>query len=85
VITAEAIAHAYGVDTSSDSMISAVAVIPVEVEPMKERGSNVASNRPKMLAGQVIEGADYVVTMACRMERVSPKPLIVKIEMNRDN
>jgi protein-tyrosine-phosphatase len=65
--------------------ISAVAVNPVAVEAMKERGSNLASNKPKMLTGQMTEGADYVVTMVCRVERVCPKPLIVRIEMNRDN
>ena len=33
-----------------------------------------------MLTEQMIENADYVVTMGCRVESVCPKPLIVKLE-----
>jgi protein-tyrosine-phosphatase len=33
-----------------------------------------------MLTQQMIEDADYVVTMGCRVESVCPKPLIVKME-----
>jgi protein-tyrosine-phosphatase len=77
---AEAIARAYGVDASSAGTIPAEAVNPTVVEAMRERGFNLATNRPKMLTGQMIEDADYVVTMGCRVESVCPKPLIVKME-----
>ena len=77
---AEAIARAYGVDASSAGTIPAEAVNPTVVEAMRQRGFNLATNRPKMLTGQMIEDADYVVTMGCRVESVCPKPLIVKME-----
>jgi arsenate reductase (thioredoxin) len=77
---AEAIARAYGVDASSAGTIPASAVNSTVVEAMKERGLNLASNKPKMLTNQMIEEADYVVTMGCRVEDVCPKPLIVKME-----
>jgi len=77
---AEAIARAYGVDASSAGTIPASAVNSTVVEAMKERGFNLASNKPKMLTNQMIEEADYVVTMGCRVDDVCPKPLIVKME-----
>ena len=77
---AEAIARAYGVDASSAGTLPAVAVNPVVVEAMKERGFNLSSNKLKMLTAQMIEDADYVVTMGCRVESICPKPLIVKLE-----
>jgi arsenate reductase len=77
---AEAIARAYGVDATSAGTIPAPAVNPIVVEAMKERGFNLSSNKPKMLTPEMIEDADYVVTMGCRVESVCPKPLIVKME-----
>lgn len=77
---AEAIARAYGVDARSAGTIPALAVNPTVVEVMKERGFNLAANKPKMLTDQMVEEADYVVTMGCHAESVCPKPLIVKME-----
>ena len=77
---AEAIARGYGVDATSAGTIPAQAVNPIVVEAMKERGFNLSSSKPKILTAQMIEDADYVVTMGCRVENVCPKPLIVKME-----
>jgi len=77
---AETIARAYGIDASSAGTVPAVAVNPTVVEVMRERGFNLGSSKPKMLTDQMIEDADYVVTMGCRVESVCPKPLIVKME-----
>ncbi len=77
---AEVIARAYGVDAMSAGTIPATAVNPMVVEAMKERGYNLSSSQPKMLTNQMIEDADYVVTMGCKVEDVCPKPLIVKME-----
>lgn len=77
---AEAIGRAYGVDASSAGTMPAEAVNPTVVEVMNERGFKLASNKPKMLTTQMIEEADYVVTMGCKVEDVCPKPLIVKME-----
>ena len=77
---AEAIALAYGVEARSAGTIPAEAVNPTVVEVMKERGFNLAPDKPKMLTTQMIEDADYAVTMGCKVEDVCPKPLIVKME-----
>ena len=77
---AEAIARSYGVDASSAGTLPATAVNPTVVQAMNEQGFNLTSNKPKMLTEQMIEDADYVVTMGCRVETVCPKPLIVKLE-----
>lgn len=77
---AEAIARSYGVDASSAGTLPATKINPTVVQAMKERGFNLTSNKPKMLTEQMIEAADYVVTMGCRVESVCPKPLIVKME-----
>ncbi len=77
---AETIAHTYGVDATSAGTMPAPAVNPIVIEAMRERGFNLSSTKPKMLTSQMIEDADYVVTMGCRVESVCPKPLIVKLE-----
>ena len=77
---AEAIARAYGVDATSAGTIPAATVNTTVVEAMKERGFNLSSSKPKMLTNQMIEDADTVVTMGCKVEDVCPKPLIVKME-----
>ena len=77
---AEAIARSYGVEATSAGTMPATEVNPTVVEAMKERGFNLSSAKPKLLTSQMIEEADYVVTMGCRVEDVCPKPLIVKME-----
>ena len=77
---AETIARTYGVDATSAGTMPAPAVNPTVIEAMRERGFNLSSTKPKMLTSQMIEDADYVVTMGCRVESVCPKPLIVKLE-----
>jgi len=77
---AEAIARSYGIEATSAGTIPAAAVNPTVVEAMKERGFNLSSTKPKLLTPQMIEEADYVVTMGCRVEDVCPRPLIVKME-----
>jgi protein-tyrosine-phosphatase len=77
---AEAIARSYGIEAASAGTIPAAAVNPTVVEAMKERGFSMSSAKPKLLTSQMIEAADYVVTMGCRVEDVCPRPLIVKME-----
>jgi len=77
---AEEIARSYGVDASSAGTLPASAINPTVVRAMKERGFNLTSNKPKILTEQMIEDADYVVTMGCRVESVCPKPMIVKLD-----
>jgi len=77
---AEAIARAYGIDAVSAGTMPAQTLNPTVVEVMRERGFNLSSNKPNMLTNQMIEDADYVVTMGCKVESVCPKPLIIKME-----
>ena len=77
---AEAIARSYGIDATSAGTIPATKVNPTVIEAMKERGFNLSSTKPKLLTPQMIEAADYVVTMGCRVEDVCPRPLIVRME-----
>jgi len=76
---AEAIARSYGVDATSAGTIPATEINPTVIQAMKERGFNLSS-KPKLLTPEMIEAADYVVTMGCRVEDVCPKPLIVRME-----
>ncbi len=77
---AESFARAYGIDASSAGTVPASAINAIVVEAMRERGISLSSSKPKMLTDKMIEDADYVVTMGCRVEDVCPKPLIVKME-----
>ncbi|MGD0175934.1 MAG: arsenate reductase ArsC [Candidatus Bathyarchaeia archaeon] len=77
---AEAIARSYGIDATSAGTIPATKVNPTAIEAMKERGFNLSSTKPKLLTPEMIEAADYVVTMGCRVEDVCPRPLIVRME-----
>ena len=77
---AEAIARAYGVDVTSAGTIPAMEINPMVVEVLKEKGLYLSSSKPKMLTSQMVEDADYVVTMGCKVEDVCPKPLVVKME-----
>jgi arsenate reductase len=77
---AEAIARSYGIDADSAGTMPAAKVNPTVVEVMKERGFNLSSSKPKLLTPEMVEAADYVVTMGCRVEDVCPRPLIVRME-----
>ena len=77
---AEAIAHAYGVEATSAGTIPAAEINPKVVEVMKEKGFYLPTSKPKLLTTQMIEDADYIVTMGCKVEDVCPAPLIVKME-----
>jgi protein-tyrosine-phosphatase/N-acetylglutamate synthase-like GNAT family acetyltransferase len=77
---AEAIARAYGIDATSAGTMPVPTVNPTVIEVMRERGFDLSSNKPKMLTSQMIEDADYIVTMGCKVESICPKPLIVKMD-----
>jgi protein-tyrosine-phosphatase len=77
---AEAFARQYGADAISAGTVPSSKVNQVVVEAMKERGINLSDYKPKMLTDQMVEDADYVVTMGCRAVDVCPKPLVVKME-----
>ncbi len=76
---AEAFARTYGMMASSAGTMPAAALNLIVVETMKERGIDLPG-RPKMLTIQMIEDADYVVTMGCSVEGLCPAPLMVKMQ-----
>jgi protein-tyrosine-phosphatase len=76
---AEAIARAYGIDASSAGTVPAPAVNPTVVQLLRERGLSVPS-KPKMLTTQMVQEADYVVTMGCNVESVCPAPMIAETQ-----
>jgi len=77
---AEAFARQYGADAISAGTVPSTSVNPIVVEAMNERGINLSTYKPKMLTDNMIEDADYVVTMGCRAQDVCPKPLVVKMQ-----
>jgi protein-tyrosine-phosphatase len=76
---AEAIARAYGIDASSAGTVPAPFVNPTVVQVMRERGFS-APSKPKLLTAELIQGADYVVTMGCSVQSVCPAPMIAQME-----
>ncbi|HUK49389.1 MAG TPA: hypothetical protein VLV18_00010 [Terriglobales bacterium] len=76
---AEAIARAYGIDAGSAGTVPAAAVNPIVVQLLRERGMSVLG-KPKMLTTQMIQEADFVVTMGCSVESVCPAPMIAEMQ-----
>ncbi len=77
---AEAFANRHGLNASSAGTIPASKVNPVVVEAMKEKGIDLAPNRPKMLTNEMINQASLVVTMGCSVEEVCPRPMLAKMQ-----
>ena len=76
---AEAIARAYGIDATSAGTVPAPTVNPTVVQLLQQRGLSVPS-KPKMLTTQMIQEADVVVTMGCKVESVCPAPMIAEMQ-----
>ena len=79
---AEAIARAYGIDASSAGTVPAPAVNPVVMQLLRERGLS-APSKSKMLTTQMIQEADFVVTMGCSVESVCPAPMIAEMQKKK--
>jgi protein-tyrosine-phosphatase len=77
---AEAFARGRGLEASSAGTIPPSAVNPVVVQAMKEKGVDIASNRPKMLTTQMIKDASLVVTMGCSVEEACPRPMLAQMQ-----
>jgi arsenate reductase (thioredoxin) len=52
---------------------------PVVVEVMKERGSDISANKPKLITAKMAADADLVVTMGCSAEGICPGPFFVPV------
>lgn len=77
---AEAFARRNGISASSAGTVPSSRVNPIVVQAMKEKGIDIASNRPKMLTTKMIEEASLVVTMGCSVEEACPKPMLAQME-----
>ncbi|MGD0476955.1 MAG: arsenate reductase ArsC [Nitrososphaerales archaeon] len=77
---AEAFANRRGLDATSAGTIPASKVNPIVVEAMKEKGIDLALNKPKMLTNDMISQASLVVTMGCSVEEVCPRPMLAKMQ-----
>jgi protein-tyrosine-phosphatase len=67
-------------EASSAGTIPAGRVNPVVVQAMKERGIDIAANRPRMLTTEMIMEASLVVTMGCSVEEACPKPMLAQMQ-----
>jgi arsenate reductase (thioredoxin) len=74
---AEAFAKKYGEDkiiASSAGNKPAEMVNPVVVEVMKEKGSDISANKPRLLTFQMANESDLIVTMGCDDQGLCPGP-----------
>jgi len=76
----EAFAKKYGISAASAGTIPSDKVNPSVVQVMKEVGIDLSSVRPKMLALEMIQQADLVITMGCSVEKVCPRPMLVQMQ-----
>jgi arsenate reductase len=77
---AEAFARCYGLKASSAGTTPAPRVNPIVIEVMKEKGIDLASNSPKKLTAEMINGARLVITMGCSVEETCPRPMLAKMQ-----
>ncbi|HYC26548.1 MAG TPA: arsenate reductase ArsC [Nitrososphaerales archaeon] len=76
---AEAFAKKRGLDATSAGTLPGEVVNPMVAEAMAEKGYDVGTNKPKMLTLEMIERADLVITMGCSVEKVCPRPMLMKM------
>jgi len=79
---AEAFANLYGkgkLVASSAGIMLADRVNSVVVEAMKEKGIDIAMNKPKLLTTKMAEEADQIITMGCSVEKFCPAPLLKNV------
>ena len=77
---AEAFAKRYGISASSAGTVPSARVNPIVVQAMKEKGIDISSDNPRMLATKMIQSASLVITMGCSVEEVCAKPMLAKMQ-----
>jgi arsenate reductase len=77
---AEAFAKRKGLQAESAGTQPAEQVNPAVVEAMREKAFVFSMKKPKMLTMEMIDRADVVVTMGCSVEKVCPRPMLVKMQ-----
>ena len=79
---AEAFARVYGkdkVEAFSAGTMPAKEVNPVVVQAMLEKGIDLSTIKPKMIANQMVQEADMIIVMGCSAEGFCPAPLLNKV------
>jgi len=77
---AEAFARRAGLEASSAGTVPSSNVNPLVTQAMKEKGLDVALNRPKTLTTGMIQNASLVVTMGCSIEEACPRPMLAQMQ-----
>src|SRR5437016_11880960 len=77
---AEAFAKKHGMNARSAGTIPSARSQPNVADAMRERGIDISSNQPKILAPELIRDARLVVTMGCSIEEACPKPIIAQMQ-----
>jgi protein-tyrosine-phosphatase len=74
-VIAEAFAKKMGMNCESAGTVPSTEINPDVIEVMREKGVNIAKNRPRLLDKKMIDDADIVVIMGCSVEESCPAPL----------
>jgi protein-tyrosine-phosphatase len=77
---AEAFARRAGLEASSAGTVPSSVINPMVVQAMRERGLDLASNKPKLLTAEMISEASLVVTMGCSVEEACPRPMLAQMQ-----
>jgi protein-tyrosine-phosphatase len=79
---AEAFAREYGggkVEALSTGTMPSNEVNPDVVKAMQEKGVDMSRNRPKLITGQMVQGADVIIVMGCSAQGFCPAPMFNKV------
>ena len=79
---AEAFARVYGkdkVEAFSAGTMPTKEVNPVVVQAMLEKGIDLSTSKPKLIANQMVQEADMIIVMGCSAEGFCPAPLLNKV------
>jgi arsenate reductase (thioredoxin) len=77
---AQAFAEKYGLKSSSAGTRPSDKVNDRVVVSMKEKGIDMARNKPKLLTTEMINRATLVITMGCSVTDVCPKPMLAQMQ-----
>ena len=73
------------VKTISAGTEPAKVIDPTVVKVMGEVGTDISHQKPKGLTPEMIEQADKIITMGCRMEEICPATLVETEDWDIDN
>jgi arsenate reductase len=77
---AEAFARRKGLQATSAGTQPAESVNPAVAEAMAERAFVFSLKKPKALTVEMIDEADFVITIGCSIEKVCPVPMLDRMQ-----